>query len=146
MLEGKTVNAGVCFLTVCMLLHVAALRAPSEEFKVTQPPADLKIDPFYAKYVGARGYPIVASEKVSDYALKEAAHLVNMMLSKRPDVREAMIKSGSRMIVMAYNEFTTDMPDYARMRPKDYWDARARGLGGSRNDPLCSCGEENLLA
>ena len=32
------------------------------------------------------------------------------------------------------------------MTPKDYWDARARGTGGSADDPLCSCGEENLLA
>ncbi len=31
------------------------------------------------------------------------------------------------------------------MTPKDFWDARARGLGGSRTDPVCSCGEENLL-
>jgi hypothetical protein len=32
------------------------------------------------------------------------------------------------------------------LKPKDYWDARARGLGGNTTDPLCSCGEENLLA
>jgi hypothetical protein len=28
---------------------------------------------------------------------------------------------------------------------KDYWDARARGMGGSTRDPFCSCAEENLL-
>ena len=31
------------------------------------------------------------------------------------------------------------------MTPKDFWDARARGMGGSQEDPLCSCAEENLL-
>jgi len=143
--NAKIVKSQVCFFVVCTLLHAAALRAASEDFKVTEPRADLKVNPFYKKYISAGGYPVVASEKVSDYALKEAAFLVNMMLAKRPDVREAMIKSGSRLIVMAHSEFTIDMPEHAHMQPKDYWDARARGLGGSRSDPMCSCGEENLL-
>jgi hypothetical protein len=114
--------------------------------QVTRPPKDLGLDPFYTKYVDADGYPIVASEKVNDYALKEAAYLVNMMLRGRPDVRKAMIQSGSRLIVMAHNEFTTDLPEQQNMTPKDFWDARARGLGGSKTDAICSCGEENLLA
>jgi hypothetical protein len=57
----------------------------------------------------------------------------------------AMIASGSRLVVMAHSEFTTDVPEHSKMRPVDYWDARARGLGGSKTDPVCSCGEENLL-
>jgi hypothetical protein len=142
------------------------LVAPSfaGDFEVTAPPEELKLDPLYKKYVSANGYPIVASEQVNDYALKEAAYLVNMMLAKRPDVREAMVQSGSRLIVMAYNEYTTDVPEHAaillrrsrngddgeaekkRTRDKNWWDARARGLGGSQSDPVCSCGEENLLA
>jgi hypothetical protein len=135
------------FLTVVAFAFASTGMLPSrsEELQVTAPPAGLQADPFYKKYVSATGYPIVASEKVSDYALKEAAYLVNMMLAKRPDVRDAMIKSGSQLVVMAYDEFTTDIPDHSHMRPKDYWDARARGLGGSRRRPVCSCGEENLL-
>ena len=116
------------------------------EFPVKAPPEEMKLSPFYRKYVSANGYPIVASSRVNDYALKEAAFLVNMMLAKRPDAREAMIKGGSRLVVMAHGEFTTDIPEYSKMRPKDFWDARARGLGGSETDPVCSCGEENLLA
>ena len=72
----------------------------------------------------------MASEKVDDYAMKEAAYLVNLLLANRPDVRDAMIKSGSRMIVMSYQEFTTEIPEHSHLRPKDFWDARARGLGG----------------
>jgi hypothetical protein len=78
------------------------------------------------------------------------------MLAKRPDVRAAMIKSGARMCLMAYNEYTTELPEFARMAEekekefpdlpaKDYWDARARGLGGSDTDPLCTVAEENVL-
>jgi hypothetical protein len=113
--------------------------------QVTAPPAELKLDPFYAKYISANGYPIISSKNVSDYALKEAAYLVNLMLAQRPDVRDAMISSGSRLIVMAHNEFTTEVPEHSHLRPRDFWDARARGLGGSRTDPVCSCAEENLL-
>lgn len=127
------------------LLAFLDRRPEGSAFEVTKPPARLKLPEFYQKYISANGYPIVSSAKVSDYALKEAAYLVNMMLAQRPDVRDAMIQSGSRLIVMSHDEFTTDVPEHSELEPKDYWDARARGLGGSRTDPVCSCGEENLL-
>ncbi len=111
---------------------------------------------FYTQRVNANGFPIVASDKVNPYALKEAAFLVDMMLAKRPDVRAAMIQSGARMCILAHNEYTTDLPEFVRMAEdkveefpdlsaKDFWDARARGLGGSDTDPLCSVAEENVL-
>ena len=131
----------------CLLLQNFALAAdePNVSFAVTQPPAELKVDPFYKKFTSVGGYPIVASEKVNDYALKEAAYLIGMMMAERPDVLKTMIASGSRMCILGHNEYTTDLPEFAHFKPKDYWDARARGTGGSRNDPYCSCGEENLL-
>jgi hypothetical protein len=100
---------------------------------------------FYTQSASAGGFPIVASAKVNPYALKEAAWLVDLLLAKRPDVRTAMIQSGARLCIMAHDEFTTDLPEFAHLKPKDYWDARARGLGGSQTDPFCSCAEENLL-
>jgi hypothetical protein len=133
----------VLFLTFVSLL---ASQASAEEFEVTAPPPEWKLDPVYTKTVDAGGYPVVGSGKVNDYALKEAGYLINLMLAKRPDVKAAMVKSGSRMIVMAHDEYTTDVPEHSHLKPKDYWDARARGLGGSQTDPVCSCGEENLLA
>jgi len=124
--------------------------------EVSAPPAELGVPAFYRKFISAGGYPIVASERVNDYALKEAAFLVNQMLAQRPEVRAAMIQSGSRLCILAHDEFTTDQPEFARLGrepvpefpqldPKDFWDARARGTGGSETDPYCSCGEENLL-
>ena len=120
------------------------------------PPRPDGVPSFYEQSISANGFPIVASATVNPYALKEAAFLVNMMLAKRPDVREAMIKSGARMCIMAYNEYTTDLPEFARLGDekmpdfetvpaKEFWDARARGLGGSEDDPYCSVAEENLL-
>lgn len=114
-------------------------------FEVTSPPAELAVDPFYRKFVSADGLPVLASAKVNDYALKEAAFLVTEMLALRPDVLKAMIKSGSRLCIIGCNEFTTDLPGWSHLMPKDFWDARARGMGGSLEDPLCSCAEENVL-
>jgi hypothetical protein len=113
--------------------------------RVTAPPPALQAPPFYRKYLAATGFPILASARVSDYALREAAYLVDMLLARRPDVRQAMIQSGSRLCVMAHDELTTDLPGWEHLKPKEFWDARARGLGGSETDPLCSCAEENLL-
>lgn len=133
------------FLYFLLLLSLPVI-SQAEEYRVTKPPAELKLPAIYTKYVSARGYPVIAFERVNDYALKEAAWLIDMMLQHRPDIRKAMIASGSRFIVIPYDSFTTDIPEYAHLKPKDYWDVRARGLGGSPTDPVCSSGEENLLA
>ena len=111
---------------------------------------------FYTQAADAHGFPIVASAKVNPYALKEAAYLVDLMLAQRPDVRAALIKSGARMCLMAHDEFTTELPEFRRfggqphfdfpqLDGKDFWDARARGTGGSETDPYCTAAEENLL-
>jgi hypothetical protein len=129
---------------------IVTSEVPIQAFQVAAVPA------FYTQRVTAEGFPIVASARVNPYALKEAVYLCNMLLAKRPDVRTAMIKSGARMCVMAHEEYTTDLPEFARLAnekmrdypglpAKDYWDARARGLGGSETDPYCSVAEENLL-
>jgi len=124
--------------------------------RVIPPPASLKVDPFHAKFTSAGGFPIVGSARVSDFALLEAARLVDAMLASRDDVRRALIDSGTRLCILAHDEFTTDLPEFAFLAAdtppgfaglsgRDFWDARARGTGGSDTDPYCSCGEENLL-
>jgi hypothetical protein len=129
------------------------------------PPDSLKYDPFYRKYTTAVGLPIVGSATVSDAALLVARDIVTHMLARRPDVREAMIRQGFRVAIMAETESTTDLPEqrdwkkptiddprltdgeranYARiaaMTDKEYWDRRARGMGGR----LTSGAEENIL-
>jgi cyclophilin family peptidyl-prolyl cis-trans isomerase len=102
---------------------------------------EFQLDPWYQKYVAAGPLPIVSSHNTSDPALREAAYLVHQMLGPRPDILEALADRGARVVVMAYNEYTTDVPEQRNMQPKTYWDSRARGLGGR----ICSCAEENLL-
>jgi hypothetical protein len=104
-----------------------------------------KLDDFYQKHLDARGLPIVSSGKVRDEALREAAWILDQVLAGRDDIRQALAKNGVRLVVMAHNEYTTDIPEHAGLKPKDYWDRRARGLGPSPDAPAVSCGEENLL-
>jgi cyclophilin family peptidyl-prolyl cis-trans isomerase len=56
-----------------------------------------------------------------------------------------MASSRVRLAVMAWNEFTTDIPEHADLKSKVFWDRRARGLGATRARPAVSCAEENLL-
>lgn len=114
--------------------------APAEAFRQAW-----KVPAFYRKHLNAAGLPILSSDKVSDYALREAAFLTDQMLAHRPEIRRAMVENRVRLVVMAPDEFTTDVPEHSDLTPKDYWDRRARGLGASPQRPVVSCGEENLL-
>jgi hypothetical protein len=113
--------------------------------RVGPPPLQLAADPFYAKFVSAEGIPILSSAKVPDAALLMAAEIVSRMLAGRPDLAEALVAGKVRVAVMAKDELTTDIPEHSRLRPKEYWDRRARGLGGTPFIPTTSCAEENLL-
>ena len=121
--------------------EVAAAQSADDEAVITRPPAELGLNPIYTKYLSAEGFPIVATAKTDDRALFEAAYVIDQMLANRPDIRKKLIERGARLVIWAHNEFTTDLPEWADMKPKDFWDRRARGLGGL----VCSVGEENLL-
>ena len=135
---------------------------------ITPPPAQLALDSFYKKYSDAFGIPIVSSEKVPDDALLVARDIVNYMLLKRMDVRTALIARKARVLIMAESEMETDLPErrdwkkpakddrrltpgerenydkpggIAGMSDREYWNRRARGMGGT----VTSCAEENLL-
>jgi hypothetical protein len=129
---------------------VASAARADDVLRVVSPPPQaefdrLKLSPWYAKYVSADGFPVVGSKNVTDHAILEAAWLVRHMLAHRPDCREALIKNKVRLAVMAYNEFTTDVPEHSGLQPAEYWNRRARGLGPTRARPAVSAAEENLL-
>jgi alpha-glucosidase len=142
------------WLTVFVFIACSASLLPADSAKpeaptprlIVRPISDdfrksLKLDPFYQKQTDYKGLPILASGKVSDEALAEARYLIGQVLAKRDDVTAALVKNRCRFVVMAPTEKTTDVPEQRNMTPKDYWDNRARGLGGR----ITSCGEENLL-
>lgn len=105
----------------------------------------LDLDAFYQKHLDVGGFPVVGSEKVSDAAMLEAAWIIKKMVGHRPDLLRAMAENHTRMAVMAFDEYTTDIPEHRHLSPRVYWDRRARGLGATPRAPAVSCAEENLL-
>jgi hypothetical protein len=123
---------------------------------------------FYAKFASADGIPVIASALVPDEALLVTRDIMRHMLSKRPDLRADIIQRGGRVGVMTVTEMTTDVPEQrdwkkpaladrrltdgeraryeqpggiGSMTDKQYWDRRARGMGGT----FTTCAEENVL-
>ena len=136
-------SLGTALLSGCQTARVSASNNPVPR---VQPVPDslrqsLALSAFYQKYLNASGLPVLGSTNVSDYAMREAAWIVQHMLAHRPEILGVMATNRARLVVMAYNEYTTDVPEQAGRSPKVYWDRRARGLGGR----ICSCAEENLL-
>lgn len=107
---------------------------------------EFNLAPFYQKYLEVHSLPVVGSSRVSDAALLEAAWIVRHLLEGRSDILRAMARKKTRLSVMAWNEFTTDVPEHAFLKPRVYWDRRARGLGATPEAPAVSCAEENLLS
>ncbi len=109
-------------------------------------PDDLRetfhLDRFYQKQITVSQMPIVGSANLSDFALRESAWIVARMCSGRDDILPTLAGNNVRLVTMAWNEFTTDLPEQRDMKPKVYWDRRARGLGGA---PVVSAAEENVL-
>lgn len=111
----------------------------------TAPPAG--IDPFYEKYLDARGLPVLSTADVSDTALRTACAIVANMLSLRQDLRDAMAALDMRVVVIGRDQVTTDIPEYANLyqtNPGPDWDS-FRGVGATVATPVTSAGEENLM-
>jgi hypothetical protein len=107
--------------------------------------AEFNLSRFYQKGVMIDDFPIVASNRVHDAAMAEAAVIVKAMLISRPDILRALAKNKVRLAIMAAGERTCDLPEHADLKPVAYWNVRARGLGATFDRPAVSCGEENLL-
>ena len=116
---------------------------------VSTPPDSLQLDKFYTKYVDVNGLPLISSWRVPDSAFVAAHRTLYAMTSMlNPQIIDAMKKSHARIAIMARYEGTTDLPEHHYLVNDTAlnWDLRARGLGGTIDEPLTSCAEENVLA
>ena len=152
MISSRSDSRGIRNIVIwaLLLLNCKSVLAWQQPAKVESVPQSLveshQIDTnFYKKHLSSNGLPILASEKVSDFALLEANWILNKMLKGRADIRRAIVARKIRLAIMAPSEMTTDVPEHSTLRPAAYWDKRARGLGATRARPAVSCGEENLL-
>ena len=119
------------------------------ECVITAVPDSLGFDKFYTKYVDVNGIPLISSWRVPDSAIVAAHRTLYAMTSMlKPEIVQAMKKANARVAIMARYEGTTDLPEhhYLVNDPSLNWDLRARGLGGTIEEPLTSCAEENVLA
>ena len=104
----------------------------------------MRFSDFYTKYCDTGGISIISSEEVDDLALQQAYYIINNLLGPIPEVRQQLVSRGYYVAIIGRNEEQTTLPEYRHM-DSDYWDMRARGLGGDRGTKITSCGEENLF-
>ena len=110
------------------------------------PPLEpLGLDDFYEKVHVDGGIVVASSANVPEQALIRAGLVANELLAYNPDVRRAL--GDTHITVIATGENLTDVPEYRYLRddPNQYWDQRARGLGGNVFHRLTSTSEENVL-
>src|SRR5262245_42001473 len=120
-----------------------AITAPPEEFFERVRERDREsARKFYAKYIDVGGLPAVASAEVADEALERTHYLVTHLLAGRPDILQAMVKHGTRLVIIGKDQVYTDIPEYSRHPNPAYQNERVRGTGGF---DITSFGEENLL-
>jgi hypothetical protein len=123
--------------------HVPPVTAPPESVFTKFREGDREVArQFYKKYLDADGIPVLASAEVADQALERTYEIVTHLLAGRPDIREAMVKNGTRLIIIGKDQVYTDMPEYRNAQNPEYLNERVRGTGGFS---VTSFGEENLL-
>ena len=100
-----------------------------------------ELDPFYQQWIDVGGFPVVASEKVNPYALKEAAWLIWQMIGHRPDVLQALVQNRVRFSVIGYTELKAEIPEY-----RHYGGGFLANINrGTFGRPAVSSSEENIL-
>ena len=103
---------------------------------------------FYTQRIEVDGLPVVASALVSPRALDEAAAILTWMKPRNPRIWPTLIAQGVTVAVIGITELVCDLPEYADLPvkfPAVDWNNTTRGLGATKERPVCSCGEENLL-
>ena len=145
-----TCRRGIMALLVTLIVGVGTIQSHAQEAAITEPSDALRenfgLPSFYKKSLVTEGFPIVSSEKVSDFALREAAYIVDQMLKDRGVIRQALVSKKVRLTILATIEFTCDLPENSDLKPTAFWNVNARGYGPVPERPLVICGEENLLA
>ncbi len=115
-----------------------------------RPPAGLRFDSFYQKYLDAYGIPIVSSAAVHDRAHYQARDLIREVLANRPDLLEALADTRTHVAIMAESEVITDIPEFRflyQLAPGRDWDTvlKGGGLGPNTLIPVLVVAEENLI-
>ncbi len=127
----------------CSLVAPPPVTAPPESAFAKFRDSDREVARrFYKKSINVKGMPVMASAEVADEALRRTYDIVTHLLAGRPDILEAMVKHGTRLIIIGKDQVYTEMPEYRNHPNPQYQNERVRGTGGLS---VTSFGEENLL-
>lgn len=115
-----------------------------------RPPAGLRLDPFYQKYLDAFGIPIVSSAAVFGGAHYQARDLLREILANRPDLLELLADTRTHIAIMGEKEVITDIPEFRflyQLAPGRDWDTvlTGGGVGPSTSIPVLVVAEQNLI-
>ena len=136
-----------------ILLDVPFVSSPFDITNIPEPvppPAAVRdffeLDIFYQQWINVGGLPLLASEKVNPYALKEAAWLMWQMIGHRPDILKALAEAQDRIYLLAVDEAYSDLPEYKFAdHPLSFLIAFTRDIVITNPVPGMLAAEENLL-
>ena len=105
------------------------------------------LDSFYQQWISVAGYPVLASAKVSSYAVKEAAWLLWQIIGHRRDLLQIIAQNRIRFSIIAHNEVTSDIPELGKhLVPHFFFNVRNRGGNCARLCATVFGPEETLLS
>ncbi len=90
------------------------------------PPPHLNADPYYRKYLDARGIPILAPESVADEELRRAQATLFGMVADRPHLLDVLASQNTRVLLYDRDKGgLSQLPEFA-----DYSDSKFAGVWG----------------
>ena len=90
------------------------------------PPPHLNADPYYRKYLDARGIPILAPESVADEELRRAQATLFGMVADRPHLLDVLASQNTRVLLYDQDKGgLSQLPEFA-----DYSDSKFAGVWG----------------
>jgi len=147
-------SLSVTLLTVSITM-VHGDEAPSASPQIKPPTAEqlkrYKLKPsFYKKSTMVEGILIATSDRVSDIALRESSYLFQkVMQSINPEIAARIRKRRVLCVLVAHNEFTSDVPQFAskkKGKELDFYNWRQRGfLTYKTGRPTVLFSEEDVL-
>ena len=148
----KSLHLSVRILTLSILSFSLLLSVQAQGINIPDPvppPTNVRrsfdLDPFYQQWINVKGFPVLASESVSPYAVKEAAYLTHKMIGHRLDILKFFAQNKERFSIVGHDQGITQIPEYSYLQPDFYVDIRNRGLGSDPPNLTTSTSEENLL-
>ena len=113
--------------------------------KVTPPPAQFSVDPYYTKFTWAREFTVVGRQ-ASDEALLGANQTIRKMFAYRHDILKALIADGVKLVVLGRGEKLTNLPEIRTGKGNAGRDLLSRMLDYDPETKLLVVDEDNVLA